>query len=248
MTLTSCSNHWMFISSTGGITAGKVNSNSSLFPYYTDDRVSENVSNTGPLTAILIEKDDKNTLWKPFTNYGENIYNTKSYLYKNIYGNILIFKDVNLDLNIAFSYYWMNSKKYSFANVPYKIKPFKEIVKDPYNTIIFDSNKNSQIEELTKEIGSDGKLLLNNLNNVVLSSFTEKLLIHLLTKLGNFIPEAGIWMNTQRPEWNDANNALVGKGVSVVTLSYLRRYVNFLNKIFTNDTNNYYVVSKDISI
>ena len=32
-------------------------------------------------------------------------------------------------------------------------------------------------------------------------------------------------MNTQRPEWNDANNALVGDGVSVVTLCYLRRYL-----------------------
>ena len=34
-------------------------------------------------------------------------------------------------------------------------------------------------------------------------------------------------MNTQRPEWNDANNALVGKGLSVVTLGYLRRYIVF---------------------
>jgi hypothetical protein len=35
-------------------------------------------------------------------------------------------------------------------------------------------------------------------------------------------------MNTQRPEWNDANNALVGKGLSVVTLAYLRRYIVFV--------------------
>jgi hypothetical protein len=35
--------------------------------------------------------------------------------------------------------------------------------------------------------------------------------------MSNFIPEGGIWMNTQRPEWNDANNALVGNGVSMVT-------------------------------
>ena len=41
---------------------------------------------------------------------------------------------------------------------------------------------------------------------------TEKLLVLLLTKLTNLVPEGGIWMNTQRPEWNDANNALVGKG------------------------------------
>ena len=39
--------------------------------------------------------------------------------------------------------------------------------------------------------------------------------------------DGGIWMNTQRPEWNDANNALVGHGLSMVTLCYLRRYVCF---------------------
>ena len=32
----------------------------------------------------------------------------------------------------------------------------------------------------------------------------------LLAKLSNFVPDGGIWMNTQRPEWNDANNALGG--------------------------------------
>ena len=44
------------------------------------------------------------------------------------------------------------------------------------------------------------------------SRLAEKLLTLLLAKLVNFVPEGGIWMNTQRPEWNDANNALVGKG------------------------------------
>ncbi|HBQ59671.1 MAG TPA: hypothetical protein DD671_08615, partial [Balneolaceae bacterium] len=49
-----------------------------------------------------------------------------------------------------------------------------------------------------------------------------------LSKISNFIPEGGIWMNTQRPEWNDANNALVGNGVSMVTLYYLRRFLKFV--------------------
>jgi hypothetical protein len=48
----------------------------------------------------------------------------------------------------------------------------------------------------------------------------------------NFVPEGGIWMNTQRPEWNDANNALVGKGLSVVTLCYLRRTILFCKELF----------------
>ncbi len=59
----------------------------------------------------------------------------------------------------------------------------------------------------------------------------EKLLTLLLAKLVNFVPEGGIWMNTQRPEWNDANNALVGKGLSVVTLGYLRRTLVFFKDL-----------------
>jgi len=38
-------------------------------------------------------------------------------------------------------------------------------------------------------------------------------------------------MNTQRPEWNDANNALVGNGVSMVTLYYLRRFLAFFKEL-----------------
>jgi hypothetical protein len=37
-----------------------------------------------------------------------------------------------------------------------------------------------------------------------------------------------LWLHTQRPEWNDANNALVGNGLSVVTLAHLRRFLRFL--------------------
>jgi hypothetical protein len=44
-------------------------------------------------------------------------------------------------------------------------------------------------------------------------------------------------MNTQRPEWNDANNALVGYGLSVVTLGYLRRFVTFFQSLIKDQTN-----------
>ena len=61
-------------------------------------------------------------------------------------------------------------------------------------------------------------------------NLTEKLLVLILTRLTNFVPGGGIWMNTQRPEWNDANNALVGYGVSMVTLCYLRRLLVYCQK------------------
>ena len=64
-----------------------------------------------------------------------------------------------------------------------------------------------------------------------LVSLLEKLLVPALAKLSNYVPDGGIWMNTQRPEWNDANNALVGHGLSMVTLYQLRRYLHFLRNL-----------------
>src|SRR5574344_356417 len=87
--------------------------------------------------------------------------------------------------------------------------------------------------------------MLDKNDEVILASFTEKLLATLLAKLSNFIPEAGVWMNTLRPEWNDANNALVGNGASMVTLCYMRRFVVFLQRLFDGmDTT--YAVSREV--
>ena len=81
-----------------------------------------------------------------------------------------------------------------------------------------------------KKIGTDARLVLDQ-DQVVHVSMAEKLLVLQLSKLSNFIPDGGIWLNTQRPEWNDANNALVGYGVSMVTLYYLNRHISFINKV-----------------
>lgn len=120
----------------------------------------------------------------------------------------------------------------SHANVPYRIKPYAELLKDPRDTIHFDHNLETEIETRAERLGTDGKLVLASDGRVLHSPPMEKLLILLLAKLVNFVPEGGIWMNTQRPEWNDANNALVGKGLSVVTLGYLRRYIAFCRELF----------------
>ena len=119
-----------------------------------------------------------------------------------------------------------------FANVPYRIKSYTEIVKNPKDTIEFDYPLNDKITELTKQTGADGRLLRNSKGEIHRVNLTEKMLITLLAKLSNFIPEAGIWLNTQRPEWNDANNALVGIGTSMVTLYYLRRFLKFWSDRF----------------
>jgi len=116
---------------------------------------------------------------------------------------------------------------FAYANVPYRIRPYADIVADPKNTIDFDDTLEQRIDRRVAELGADGRLLQHPRGGVLHVNMAEKILVTTLAKLSNFVPGAGIWMNTQRPEWNDANNALVGHGVSVVTLCYLRRFLDF---------------------
>ncbi len=120
-----------------------------------------------------------------------------------------------------------------YANVPYKIKGYKDLLRDPKDTIVFDDALDHAIRQKRAQLGADGALLCNAAGSIYRVNFVEKILATVLAKISNLIPEGGIWMNTQRPEWNDANNALVGNGVSMVTLYYLRRFLDFLKGLLS---------------
>src|SRR6476646_6079649 len=47
MTAVSDADHWMFISSNGGLTAGRRTADLALFPYYTDDKIRDMAEATG---------------------------------------------------------------------------------------------------------------------------------------------------------------------------------------------------------
>jgi hypothetical protein len=126
----------------------------------------------------------------------------------------------------------LRRRVFTFANVPYRIKSYEEILKDPHATIDFDVALDRAIRARAAEIGSDGKVLFDGDGAPYRVDLAEKLIIVILARLFNFVPGAGLWMNTQRPEWNDANNALVGNGVSMVTLCYLRRFLAFTRTVF----------------
>ena len=133
---------------------------------------------------------------------------------------------------------------FCYANVPYRIKPLDVLLADPKNTVVFDEALAMTIDERVAALGADGKLLLDNDGNVYQVNLLEKLLVPLLSKLGNLVVDGGIWLNTQRPEWNDANNALVGQGLSMVTLYYMRRYVKFLLDMLNGDSGEFAISSE----
>jgi len=125
---------------------------------------------------------------------------------------------------------------FSYANVPYRIRRFEALYENAKNTVDYDHDLAERIEQRVAKMGADGKMLLDANGEVYQVNLLEKLLVPLLSKLGNLVIDGGIWLNTQRPEWNDANNALVGQGLSMVTLYYLRRYITFLQQLLAAET------------
>jgi hypothetical protein len=126
------------------------------------------------------------------------------------------------------------------------LRGFSEIRKDPQSTIDFDFELAATIAKRETQIGADGKLVLDENGSIIRATLLEKVLTSVLAKLYNYIPDAGIWMNTQRPEWNDANNALVGNGVSMVTLYYLRRHLAFLSQVVSQFQGNSFDINRPL--
>ena len=141
----------------------------------------------------------------------------------------------------------LNESLFTHANVPYSIKPFEDIRKNSKDTIVFDHPRAKQIEARVEAIGADGKMLHDHDDNVHRVTLVEKLLTLSLAKLSNFVPDGGIWLNTQRPEWNDANNALVGNGMSVVTTCYLHRWFMFLAEWVEQSSSDSFEISEEVA-
>ena len=130
---------------------------------------------------------------------------------------------------------WLTTECCAYAQVPYRIRDYEAIQRDPQETIDFDHELAEVIEQRVSRMGADGKLLPGTDGTPHHVTMLEKLLIPALVKVTNFVPGGGVWLNTQRPEWNDANNALVGSGLSVVTACYLRRYCEFMMRWLSRD-------------
>ena len=112
MSIVSDSDIWMFVSSSGGLTAGRKNPDHALFPYYTDDKLHDAQDLTGSKTLVLIDGHQTRSLWEPFSDRYRGIYDIRRHLYKNVYGNKVRFEEINRDLGLAFTFTWCNSERF----------------------------------------------------------------------------------------------------------------------------------------
>ena len=133
------------------------------------------------------------------------------------------------------------------ADVPYRIKPYQELLRDPRNAVEYDDDRAQAIVRRVAEMGADGKLVTLKDGSIYRVNLLEKLLISALARIGSLAPGGGIWMHTQRPEWNDANNALAGYGLSMVTLCYLRRYLHLMDDLLRDSAETSFDVSRELA-
>lgn len=141
----------------------------------------------------------------------------------------------------------LSADGFAYACVPYRIKSYSDIITNPKNTIVFDQELHATVIAEISRVGSDGALVKSVSGDIHHAHFIEKVLVTVLARLTNYVPDGGIWMNTQRPEWNDANNALVGNGLSMVTLSYLHRFIAFFKGILDNHDGAAFAISNEVA-
>ena len=115
ISIVSATDHWLYISSKGGLTAGRKNSDNALFAYTNDDVLHDVSEITGSKTIIRIADKGKLYLWEPFSDYNSETYAITRNLYKNISSTEIIFEEINHDLKIKFQYSWTCSEKYGFV-------------------------------------------------------------------------------------------------------------------------------------
>ena len=116
ISVVSNSDHWLFVSTTGGLTAGRVSPETPLFPYETVDKIHDSYLNTGCKTLIRISSNEQSlVVWEPFNKEHNGRFKVTRNVYKNVLGNKLCFEEINHDLKLAYSYTWCTSDKFGFV-------------------------------------------------------------------------------------------------------------------------------------
>ena len=114
ISVVSDSDHWLFASSIGGLTAGRVSPDTALFPYVTVDKIHDSAVHTGCKTILQVNLGGNHYEWEPFNMEHDGLYETSRHLYKNLLGDKLCFEEINHDLQLVFRYTWATSDEYGF--------------------------------------------------------------------------------------------------------------------------------------
>lgn len=115
ISVVSASDHWLFISSTGSLSAGRIRPENALFPYKSVDHIHESAENTGSKTIIKVALERSVAMWEPFNRHHDGLYQVERHLYKNAVGDKIVFEESNHTLKLKFQYSWSTSEEFGFV-------------------------------------------------------------------------------------------------------------------------------------
>ncbi len=114
MTVVSDSDLWMFVSSSGALTAGRIDADHALFPYETDDRIHRAAGITGPITLISrTGRHDGRDLWQPFARVPTP--GCRRSIAKSVLGNRLVFEEHHAAWALTFRSTWAPSDRFGWV-------------------------------------------------------------------------------------------------------------------------------------
>ena len=115
MSIVSAGDHWMYVSSTGGLTIGRGSAESPFFPYQTVDKLHDSQLHTGPIT--LVRGHDalgEPVFWRPFSNGIGGVPTGSRRLLKSLAGDQVVFEETHDRLGLVFRYSWRTSTEFGF--------------------------------------------------------------------------------------------------------------------------------------
>ena len=101
---------WLFLSSAGGLTAGRTRPDDALFPYVTEDKLADTAGATGGLTVIRTDgPDGREVCWEPLAPAGRADPRVSRSLSKDALSTTVIVEEVREDLGLRFREVWRTS-------------------------------------------------------------------------------------------------------------------------------------------
>ena len=112
MSIVSDGDRWMFLSSSGGLTAGRRDATRALFPYETDDRLHLLSGVSGSATAIRLDDGRPDEVWRPMIGIATG--SRRRALYKSVVGDSVVFDEEDEATGLRFRYRWATGDRFGF--------------------------------------------------------------------------------------------------------------------------------------
>jgi len=105
----------MFITSRGGLTAGRVDADGSLFPTRRRTSCTTGTTTPRPATRLRVRRGGTELLWHPFGEGTPEDVRVERNLYKNVLATAWVFEEIRHDLGLGFRYRWSGSDEWGFV-------------------------------------------------------------------------------------------------------------------------------------